>query len=164
MDSWAVRLDDRRREAGRLLLAKTDELGFAAIGAGWFYHPESGRWLFVLITPMVDTKGPRWIYERLLRIFGKWGLPPGIAPLDIHLVSPSHMELVAAESDKPGVVEGVIEGAGGEPLDGADAMVAGLSGSPMPAVLYRMISKESVKAARDPSRQFDLRVRQMLAA
>jgi hypothetical protein len=88
MDYRGVEPGALRWDAGLKILDLTDSLGFSAQAAGWVYVPESDQWRYYLITQMVDEKGPRWIYERLLKIFAKVHLPPGITPLDIYIGSP----------------------------------------------------------------------------
>lgn len=77
-----------RRDAGYELLRKTDDLGFDAVGAGWYQAEEEGRWRFFLVTPMIDSKGPRWVYDQLMTALRVIKIPDGIKPLEIHLVSP----------------------------------------------------------------------------
>lgn len=81
-------LNFERLRAGYELLRKTDALSFNAIGAGWYQSSHEGRWRFFLVTPMIDSKGPKWVYSRLLAALRVMKIPPGIKPLEIHLVSP----------------------------------------------------------------------------
>lgn len=83
-----VKLDDLRRVSGQRLLEMTDEVGFGALGAAWIYDRMVDRWWFLLVSPMIDSRGPRWVYERLLGVFSKLSLPEGITPLDIRVASP----------------------------------------------------------------------------
>jgi hypothetical protein len=59
MAADTVTLDPQRQEAGRALLARTDALGFGAVGAAWVHSTAADRWWFMLVSPMVDTKGPQ---------------------------------------------------------------------------------------------------------
>ena len=92
MDSETIDLDSARKSAGREILDLVDRIGFSTQAAGWVYavDPETaaGGWRYYLITPMLDEKGPRWVYERLLKAFSKIGLSAGIAALDVHVGSP----------------------------------------------------------------------------
>jgi len=83
-----VTLDAQRQQSGADLLRMTDDFGFGALGAAWIHDEEASRWWYLLVSPMIDSKGPRWVYERLVQIFRKLALPPGITPLDIRIASP----------------------------------------------------------------------------
>ncbi|MBE7729430.1 hypothetical protein [Komagataeibacter sp. FXV3] len=83
-----ITVSTERRDAGYELLRKTDDLGFDAIGAGWYQAKEAGRWRFFLVTPMIDSQGPRWVYDQLMAALRIVKIPDGIKPLEIHLVSP----------------------------------------------------------------------------
>ncbi|MBR0560037.1 hypothetical protein [Neokomagataea anthophila] len=83
-----ITIDQTRRDAGFYLLQKTDDIGFNASGAGWYRPTDSKRWRYFLITPMIDSKGPKWVYERLMDALRVLKFPEGIKPLEIHLVSP----------------------------------------------------------------------------
>jgi hypothetical protein len=155
MAADAVKLDPLRREAGRALLARTDALGFGAIGAAWVYSRQADRWWFMLVSPMVDTKGPQWLYERLTRVFAKWQLPDGMTPLDIRIVSPDealYRDLpLRAASAAPDI---------GTAIKLADATVADV---PIDAAFFYRAQPASRRRA-DPSRRFDRKVRQLMAA
>ena len=84
-----VTLDDLRRDSGEKLLTLTDEFGFAALGAAWVYDRDAERWWYLLVSPMIDSQGPAWVYERLVALFRKLRLPEGISPLDIRIASPN---------------------------------------------------------------------------
>jgi hypothetical protein len=84
-----IELDKQREEAGWEILSLSDRLGLGAQAAFWLYSEDASRWQYYLITPLVDEKGPRWIYERLLKVFQKTKLPPGIKPLDIFVFTPA---------------------------------------------------------------------------
>ena len=155
MADQTIRIDDLRRESGATLLKMTDEVGFGAVGAAWIYSRESDRWWFLLVTPMMDTKGPLWIYERLLRVFSKWKLPEGITPLDIGIASPREEGFRRFPIKSLSAVDQM-----GLSMELRDFVVNGTKIDY--AVLYRMT--EFGKRTPDPSRLFDLRVRQLLAA
>ncbi len=88
MDLEKVILDSERWVAGKEILAMTDRLGFVAPACAWIFMPETEAWRFYLITPMLDEQGPRWIHDRLIKVFNKVDLPSGITPLDIFVGSP----------------------------------------------------------------------------
>ncbi len=89
MATTTVTLDDLRKDSGAKLLTLTDAFGFAALGAAWAYDRDAERWWYLLVSPMIDSKGPAWVYERLAALFGKLHLPEGISPLDIRIASPN---------------------------------------------------------------------------
>lgn len=144
-------IDAVRKESGETLLSMADELGMGIIGAGWVCAPISERWHYFLVTPMLDRRGPNWIYERLMKVFQKRPLPPAITPLDIRIMSPNdlffrnfpyraHMGATGASiafelKEAPGV-EGYV-------------------------YAYRMLPNGS---RRDMSPVFDRRVQQLMAA
>lgn len=100
-----MKLPEERLNAGLSLLALVDRVGFDAIGAGWGYTDESQSWRFYLFTEMTDTKGPLWIWERLLKAFSKLDLPAGMTPLDVMVASPGEWlyrtQMIRAEKDPP---------------------------------------------------------------
>lgn len=88
MASGPMAMTETRLSSGRRLLEMTDQLDFGAVAAAWIQDSAEGHWWYLLVTPMVDSLGPTWIYERLLKVFQKWKLPDGISPLDIRVASP----------------------------------------------------------------------------
>ena len=155
MADAAITLDDTRRESGSVLLKLTDEVGFGALGAAWVYDRDADRWWFLLVTPMVDTKGPLWIYQRFLRIFQKWQLPEGITPLDIRMASPREQFYRSFPVKSMPAADQM-----GLKLEINDMKINGLIIDQM--VIYRMNSLPP--KAPDNSKLFDLRVRKFLAA
>jgi hypothetical protein len=79
-------IDQARLDAGQAILDLTDRGGFDARAAGWLHDRPTGAWRYLLVTPMLNTHGPKWVYERLLRLFRKFDLPAGISPLDIYVI------------------------------------------------------------------------------
>ncbi len=157
MGVWydTVTLDPRRLEAGRALLARTDALGFGAIGVAWVHSTDADCWWFMLVSPMVVTKGPQWLYERLGRVCAKWQLPEGMTPLDIRIVSPYEalyrqipLQLGAAAPDIGTAIELTDATVGDVPID--------------QAFFYR--AKPASRRRTDPSGRFDRKVRQLIAA
>ena len=88
MAGEAMILPDERMKAGYRIIELTDSVGFDATGAGWGYTKASASWRFYLFTPMADTKGPLWLWQRLAQAFSRLELPEGITPLDIVVASP----------------------------------------------------------------------------
>ncbi len=87
-------IDEQRQAAGQAILELTDRFGFDAFAAGWLYDRPSGHWRYLLVTPMLRTRGPAWVYERLLRLFSHNPLPAGLSPLDVYVIDPD-MEAAA---------------------------------------------------------------------
>ena len=145
-----------RREAGRRLLALIDGVSFGATGAFWAYRSEEKLWQLVLVTPMIDDRGPLWVYERLLQAFKRWALPAGITPLEIVLRSPREALFRAFPYRSTKSPSG--EATGTEDL-GASILGGGeMFGS---LVIYRM---EPFAEGADTSDQFDHDVQALLAA
>ena len=78
----------QRDAAGARILSLADELALGVQGCFWLLWEEGQRWQFHMVTPLVEDKGPRWIYDRLLKVFAKVPLPQEITPLDIFVMSP----------------------------------------------------------------------------
>jgi hypothetical protein len=156
MADEAVTLDELRRASGRKLLEMTDAVGFGALGAAWIHEPDADHWWYLLVTPMIDSKGPRWVYERLLKVFGKWRLPEGITPLDIRIISPQEAFYrrfpVKARNNLPG------------PLPEMELRSFHLPGLTAvdAAYVYRMDFRPQWGAERAAT--FDRKVRELLAA
>lgn len=153
-------LPDERRDAGFELLKLTDSVGFDAVGAGWGYTAASGTWRFYLFTEMADTKGPLWVWERLLKAFGKLRLPQGITPLDIVVASPEEWlyRSVVVKLDDTQIGVGAV-------VSTADLIAAGYGIDRLWLLRCRperALLKEA--ARRSSARRFDLKVRQLLAA
>ncbi len=151
-------LPDERRDAGLALLKLTDSVGFDAVGAGWGFTAASAAWRFYLFTEMADTKGPLWVWERLLKAFGKLNLPQGITPLDIVVASPEEwlyrsMMIKLQQRKEMAVVHTIDVIAEGYGID----RLWLLRSKP-----ERSLLKEA--ARRSSARKFDLKVRQLLAA
>lgn len=148
-----LKLDEKRRANGAALLQMLDDVEFGALGAAWVYSEEADYWRYLIVTPMVDSKGPEWIHRRLLQMFAKLRLPDGITPLDIIVASPYEhaiLDLMSVRSLRPL--------AKGQTLK--RAMIAGRTTS---FVFSYRVSSNDVQSP-DASLSFDLRVRQLSAA
>ena len=55
-------LVDRDIENGRRLIDDLDRSKFVLDGALWFYFAETGEWRLLLVSPLVDTIGPKRCY------------------------------------------------------------------------------------------------------
>lgn len=145
------KLSDQRRVSGAALLKLTDDVGFGALGAGWLLDDNAQTWRYLLVSPMIDSKGPRWVYERLLQVFRKTKLPEGITPLDIVIVSPRQIgfrNFPIRHSGDDGV------------MHLTDMTVDGLHIGYM--ALYRMLPMKNDAGER--AKTFESRVRELVAA
>ncbi|WP_406238217.1 hypothetical protein ACF3NX_12700 [Acetobacter orientalis] len=153
-----ITVDQDRREAGYELLEKTDAFGFNAIGAGWYKSAPEGRWRFFLVTPMIDSRGPKWVYDRLMSALRVVKIPRGIKPLEIHLASPREERFYDLRKklripDMPKTAEVNLFHAHGDDLERLGIYAI---------VLYRMGDMDP--RAGDTARIFDSRVKKLLAA
>jgi hypothetical protein len=162
MDLGELKLDPTREAAGAQLLAMTDRVGFHAYAAAWVRNRDTDAWHFVLVSPMVETRGPKWIYERLLRVFRVVPLPEGITPLEIHVVGPG------LESHIFGPLRGGIavrSAPGSAPEHAAifkDVRIDNVVIGDGLAAIYRRLPERDRR--RDPSNVFDKGVRALEAA
>ena len=151
-----ITVDDSRRDAGFHLLQKTDAIGFNAIGAGWYRATGSERWRYFLITPMIDSKGPKWVYERLMDALRVLEFPEGIKPLEIHLVSPRESRFYNLKKRLQ-----VPQMSGNKNLfHASDRSVRDFGIDAI--VIYRL--NDDDRRAGDTARAFDTNVRKLLAA
>ena len=141
-----------RKKAGGEIVKLTDHAGFQASGAAWVWNADSNHWHFLLISHMIDSKGPLWVYQRLMRIFSKFHLPPLITPLDILIKSPRQVDyrdfLIRVNND------------GDEISEITDLSVNDLGIDYM--AIYRMLPLP--KNAGEQTRKFDSRVNELMAA
>jgi hypothetical protein len=160
-------LDAERKAAGLDILRLTDEFGFDAFSAAWLHDRPSQLWRYLLVTPLLDTKGPIWVHARLLRVFKRCPLPAGITPLDIFVVDPATEDAVFGDRiiqfdprlrASDGSVETLVL------MATQDIRIEGFSITDGFAAFYRRLPDADRKARRDSSRLFDRRVRQLEAA
>ncbi len=151
MATATLTLDQLREDSGEALLALTDEFGFAALGAAWVYDVEAERWWYLLVSPMIDTKGPAWVYRRLVALFDKLHLPDGISPLDIRIASPQETTIRTLAS--------VIRVTGSR-VPFAGNRINGTSISAM--LIYRMLPDDG--QVGEQARRFDARYQELMAA
>ncbi len=141
-----------RETSGGVLLRMTDDVGFGAVGAAWVLDEESQAWHYLLISPMIDSKGPRWVYERLLQVLHKLHLPEGITPLDIVIASPRQINMrqltQLGQIDRASVIRF------------NDIIINGMHVHYM--AIYRMLPMKT--HAGEQATTFDARVRELMAA
>jgi hypothetical protein len=90
-DEVPAGVSDERFDAGQRLLAAADELGLEAQGAAWIYMDDLEEWRYFLVTALVDTEGPLWVYKRLLRAFNKLAERDDFLSVDVQLASPNEV-------------------------------------------------------------------------
>lgn len=155
-------IDEARREAGRAILKLTDDVGFDAYAAGWLHDRTTDVWRYLLVTPMLKTQGPRWIYDRLLRVFQHCPLPEGVSPVDIFVLDPEVETAVFGpplvemdERDLPAGITATLS---------QDVSLGGFLVRDGSVTLFRRVPIQLRKSTRNPARRFDMRVRQLEAA
>lgn len=58
-------LNDQMLEAGTKLLQDIKDANFDIMAAFWLFFVEAGEWRLVLVSPRVDSDGPRKLYAEL---------------------------------------------------------------------------------------------------
>jgi hypothetical protein len=84
-----AQLVDQDRQDGAALLRRLDEATFPVEAAFWWLDSESGKWSLILVTPLVETEGPREAYGQLTKLvlLGE----PSLVDLErVTLVKPTH--------------------------------------------------------------------------
>lgn len=94
MDTTA--LVEKKREAGRRLLERLDQLHVDIRSAFWLYNREDDLWQLCLSSDLVNKEGPLKLYGTIQQILAELGEESGLALHDITLVTP-----------KAGLVEGL---------------------------------------------------------
>lgn len=155
-------IDEARQKAGRKILALTDRAGFDAYAAGRLHDRQTGTWRYLLVTPMLKSHGPRWIYERLLKVFRYHPLPEGVTPLDVYVMDPA-ME-IAAFGEPFLAMDDRENSTGVGILLTHDVKIDDSTVSDGFVTFYRRLPASLRVQRRDPARKFDLRVRQLEAA
>lgn len=77
-------------DEGQCLLQKLDRLRFRIEAAFWHYDPETKRWKLVLVSPVVDRRGPISAYRQIQKAMGSGAT--NLALDEIFLVSPQSFE------------------------------------------------------------------------
>lgn len=101
-------LVDKDIEDGKRLIKALDKSDFPVDGALWFYFTTSDEWRLLLVSPLVDEKGPKEVYASIQLVMAKLKLPLGILLKRISVLSPKS-ELIQllrmAISTGPGISE-----------------------------------------------------------
>lgn len=154
-------VDEVRQAAGRDILDLTDRFGFDAFAAGWLHDRQSGAWRYLLVTPMLRTHGPNWVYDRLLRLFRHHPLPEGISPLDIYVIDPD-MEIAAFGVPMVAMDERDTQWpAGLTMLITHEVRISDFLIGDGFVAFHRRLPMQLRTRRSDPARKFDSRVRQL---
>lgn len=161
MAGYDGEIDDLRQAAGLEILDLTDRFGFDAFAAGWLHDRQSGAWRYLLVTPMLRTRGPAWVYNRLLRLFRHRPLPDGVSPLDVHVID---QDMEFAAFGRPTVAMDERDGnlpAGINVLFAQDLRIGDFMIDDGFVAFHRRLPIPLRTRKADPARQFDTRVRQL---
>jgi len=159
MADITVNIDEARQVVGRMILALTDSVGFDAFAAGWLCNQPADTWRYFLVTPMLRSRGPTWIYERLMRLFRHDPLPAGFSPLDIHVIDP---EMERALFGPPDVANPNAHGLNGLPSHDLRPEHRVIEDGFV--MFQRRLPAELRRHRRDPGAQFNKQINQLQAA
>lgn len=73
-------LTDAMIEGGAEFTSRLDETALTATAAYWFFDTEINEWLFMVVSPEISTKGPRWVYEQIYKALAKMGPKANVFP------------------------------------------------------------------------------------
>ena len=85
-----IELDLARREAGSEYLAALRALGLRPDALFWSFDKVEDRFILMLVTEMVDFKGPLAIADLLFQAYNASATPKEIDPFVVRLHSPEH--------------------------------------------------------------------------
>ena len=81
-------LVDRDREIGRRVLAALTKADIPVNVSFWAFVPQLDEWQLFIATSLVDSKGPRFAYDQVLRVLHKDGIVDDVPWRRIFLRSP----------------------------------------------------------------------------
>lgn len=93
----ATALVNRDLEIGREILAALTKASITVNVAFWAYVPQISEWQLFIATPLVDSKGSKSAYEKVLRILHDSGIGPELPWRRIFLRSPKDPVLKTLE-------------------------------------------------------------------
>ncbi|MCA1601021.1 MAG: hypothetical protein LC776_05060 [Acidobacteria bacterium] len=64
-------LSDEMISAGAELTRRLDDARFIVSASLWLFTPETGGWRFVIGSPEVRTRGPRWAYKQVQAVMSR---------------------------------------------------------------------------------------------
>jgi len=73
---------------GKRLIEALDRANFPLNGALWFYLADSDEWRLLLVSPLVDDKGPKQAYASIQLMIAEFRPPLGISLKRISVLSP----------------------------------------------------------------------------
>ncbi len=85
-----VELDLTRREAGSEYLTALQTLGLRPDALFWGFDKVEDRFVLMLVTDMVDLKGPLAVADLLFQAYNASATPKEIDPFVVRLHSPEH--------------------------------------------------------------------------
>ena len=62
---------EEMKKDGETLTKLLDQNALEIVGSFWWFFPESSEWRLVLVTPDIDAKGPRAVYESIQRVLSE---------------------------------------------------------------------------------------------
>ncbi len=86
-----IELDLVRREAGSEYLAALRTLGLRPDALFWSFDKVESRFVMMLVTEMVDFKGPLAVADLLFQAYNASATPKEIDPFVVRLHSPEHV-------------------------------------------------------------------------
>jgi hypothetical protein len=84
-------------DIGRKIIAALAQANIPISVALWAYVPQIDEWQFLIATPLVDSRGPKGSYERVLRTLHDAGMDPQVPWRRIFLRSPKDPVLRSLE-------------------------------------------------------------------
>lgn len=82
-------LVDKDIEDGRKLIEALDKSMSNLVGALWFYYSDSREWRLLLVSPLVDSAGPRNCYKVIQSVIEHMSRDFGISLSRISVLSPT---------------------------------------------------------------------------
>lgn len=87
-------LTEEMISAGASLTKRLDEENLDIKGSFWFLETEKESWELVIVSPLVESEGPRSLYEKVVQANKKAGESESIIPLNNIEVVSERNELV----------------------------------------------------------------------
>src|SRR4051794_26686480 len=81
-------LDKGRAIGGGALVTSLGEAGVDLVAAFWVLNADMGMWRFVLVSPMVETRGPRYLLRQTAQSLQKLNGSVPFSPFDVDFESP----------------------------------------------------------------------------
>ncbi len=120
-----IELDLARREAGSEYLSALRTLGLRPDALFWSFDKVEGRFVLMLVTEMVDFKGPLAVADLLFQAYNASATPKEIDPFVVRLHSPEHDIIRRFDGWKDPSKVTITPPPGGLPID-PSVMVTGI--------------------------------------